>query len=246
MRNLLALFLGTMFSASIAIAQIDTERIPPEDDLSDLYPRAVASRFVVIGTVVKTDGVSQRMTSELLRRVKDERDLSLALGGGLYTIRVESTVCRQTDFRADAYTSSEAPQTVYVFLPRDEPMFVNGHQREILVPSQRYLLFLAAAPSQVRQKWIESFQLDPKQDYYRGEELSRGVVPLFRQTGVGFTPMQPPVLEKLAQLCGAVRPPRVEEKLAALKLLASSGDPALQKEAEAAANALRAKRPPKE
>jgi hypothetical protein len=38
----------------------------------------------------------------------------------------------------------------------------------------------------------------------------------------------------------------VEEKLAALKLLASSGDPALQKEAEAAANALRAKRPPKE
>jgi len=112
-----------MFSASIAIAQIDTERIPPEYDLSDLYPRAVASRFVVIGTVVKTDGVSQRMTSELLRRVKDERDLSLALGGGLYTIRVESTVCRQTDFRADAYTSSEAPQTVYVFLPRDEPMF---------------------------------------------------------------------------------------------------------------------------
>src|SRR5882762_10364212 len=124
--------------------------------------------------------------------------------------------------------------------------FVNGHQREILLPSQRYLLFLAAAPSQVRQKWIESFQLDPKQDYYRGEELSRGVVPLFRQTGVGFTPMQPPVLEKLAQLCGAVRPPRVEEKLAALKLLASSGDPALQKEADAAANALRAKRPPKE
>src|SRR5882762_4573014 len=88
-----------------------TERIPPEYDLSDLYPRAVASRFVVIGTVVKTDGVSQRMTSELLRRVKDEGDLSLALGGGLYTIRVESTVCRQTDFRADAYTSSEAPQT---------------------------------------------------------------------------------------------------------------------------------------
>src|SRR5260370_8559091 len=106
MRNLLALFLGTTFSAAIAIAQIDTERIPPEDDLSDLYPRAVASQFVVIGTVVKTDGVSQRMTSELLRRVKDEGDLSLALGGGLYTIRVESTFCRQTNFTADAHTPS--------------------------------------------------------------------------------------------------------------------------------------------
>jgi hypothetical protein len=246
MRNLVALFLGTTFSAAIAMAQIDTGRIPPEQDSGDLYVRAAASRFVVIGTVVSTDGVSHRMTPELLRRVKAEGDLSLAVGGSLYRIRVQSTVCRQADFSADAHTSSEAPQTAYVFLPRDEPMFVNGHERETLLPGQRYLLFLAAAPSQVLQKWTELFQLDPKQDYYRGEELSRGVVPLFRQTGEGFTPMQPPVLEEVAQLCRAVRPPRVEEKLAALKLLASSSDLVLQKEAEAAANALRAKRRPNE
>lgn len=219
--------------------QIDTERISPEQDMGDLYLRAAASRFVVIGTIAKTDGVSQRMTPELLQRVKAESDLSLTLGGGLYTIRIESTVCRQTDFEVDAYTSMEAAHTAYMFLPRDEPLFVNGHRRETLLAGQRYLLFLAAVPPRVQQKWVELFQLDPKEHYYRGEELSRGVVPLFRQTAEGFTPMQPPVLGKIVQLCQAVRPPHLAEKLEALKTLASSGDSVLQREAEIAVNALR-------
>jgi hypothetical protein len=245
-RNLLICFLGITFSLALAKPQIDTPRTPPGQDLSDLYARAAASRFVVIGTVVSTQGVSRRMTPELLQHVKAEGELSLALGGSLYTIHVESTVCRQLDFRADASTSSEAPQTVYVFLPREEPMFVNGHEREVLLPGQRYLLFLAAVPPQVQQKWVESFQLDSSQGYYRGEGLSRGVVPLFQPTGEVVTPTQPPVVEKVIQLCRAVRPPSVKEKLAALKMLASSGDPVLREEAEAAANVLRAQPTPKE
>src|SRR5580765_347251 len=113
-QHLFALFLLSMFNAFTAVAQIDTDRVPSAVDTGDLYLRATASRFVVIGTVVSTHGVGRRMTPELLRRVKAESDISLTTGGGLYTIRVESTVCRQTDFKADEHSSSDAPKTVYV------------------------------------------------------------------------------------------------------------------------------------
>lgn len=242
--NVLGLTLLFTATAWAATGQIDTERIPPEQDTNDLYLRAAASRFVVIGTVTKTDGVSRRMTPELLHRVKAEGDLSLALGGVLYGIRIENVVCRQTDFESEAHTPLEAPQTAYMFLPQDEPLFVNGHRKETLLQGQRYLLFLVAAPPQVQRKWVALFQLDPKQNYFRGQDLSRGLVPLFRQTAKGFAPTRPPVLDKIVQLCKAVRPPHFEQKLAALKKLASSGDPVLRREAEVAAQALQAQRSP--
>jgi hypothetical protein len=94
-KTLLGFFLGMTFTTSL-FAQIDTERIPPKQDSEDLFQRAAASQFVVIGTITKSVGISKRMTPELLKRVNSENDLSLAFGGTLYTISVESTVCRLT------------------------------------------------------------------------------------------------------------------------------------------------------
>jgi hypothetical protein len=239
---LVAGLLLSMISAPLTPAQIDTERTPARQDSDHLYLRVSASQFVIIGTVVSTRGVSRRMTPELIARVKAKGDLSLALGGDLYEIRTASTVCRQTDLTGDAHIPSRSPTTVHIFLPRDEPMFVNGYPRESLTPGRRYLLFLAEPTSEIRQKWTVSFQLDPKQDYYRGEELSRGVVPLFEQTGDDFRPFKPQVLEQITQLCRAISAPSLAEKLANLKKLSSSDDPVLKKEADIAAAALQAKR----
>jgi hypothetical protein len=191
-KTLLGFFLGMTFTTSL-FAQIDTERIPPEQDSEDL------------------------------------------LGGTLYTISVETTVCRQTDFRANQ-TSPEAPQTVHMFLPRDEPMSVAGHWREVLVPGQWYLLFLVPTTSETRKKWIEVYQLGPKQDYFRGEELSRGIVPLPEDH---HSAKQDTVLQRLTQLCQALRPASLKDKLAALKNLAKSNDPIIGQEASEAETALR-------
>lgn len=229
-------------AVAVVAAQIDTPQIPPGQDVGDLFERAAASRFVTVGRVVKIEGVAKRMTSELLEKVKAEGDLSLILGGDLYTIRVENTVCRQTDFDVPAQTSLEAPLTIYIFLPHEEPALVNGHQREALLPDHRYLLFLVEPDRQTLEKWTEIYQLEPNRDYFRGEELSRGIVPLDEATARKTSlPKQPPVLEKITRLCRALRPRPLEQKMAALKLLEAPGDDILKKEATKALAALRDK-----
>jgi hypothetical protein len=222
-------------------AQIDTPATPPDRDLSDLYKRASASRFVVIGTVVKIGGVSKRMTAELLERVKAEGELSLTLGGSLYTIRIENTVCEQQDFAKSGNHSVESPLIVYVFLPRDEPAVVGGHMRETFSLGHRYLLFLAEPSHITLEKWNETYELQPNRIYYRGEGLSRGVVPLDMPTVAHSSSEDKPILEKVTALCSAMRAATVEKKLAALKDLSSSGDPILQREADIATEALKAR-----
>ena len=174
----------------------------------------------MVGTVVKTEGVSKRLSQsdiERMMRPTPSGTTSVSLdgvfGGSLYAIDVENTVCRQADFGPSARHINNTIQSISIFVPRDEPMFTGGHQREILVVGERYLLFLTPSPEEVRHKWIESFQLDPKRDYYRTEELSRGIVPLRHSQG---TSMQgPSVLERLTQLCQALRPAELAAKLEA-------------------------------
>jgi hypothetical protein len=217
---LLCLFLGMTFSTSI-LAQIDTPMTPPEHDYGDLFQRAAASRFVVIGTVIKDEGISKRMW--------EKDNIGSAYGGKLLTISVESTVCRQADFKANQ-TSPEVPHTLYMFQPRDEPMNVAGNWRETILIGERYLLFFVPISSEVRKKWIELYELDPQQpEYFHGEELSRGVVPL---------PAGQAVLDRLTPLCQALRPATLKDKLAALKNLAKSSDPIIRQEATAAETAL--------
>jgi hypothetical protein len=112
-KTLLGLILGMTFSTSVS-AQIDTPVTPPERDYGDLFQRAAASRFVVIGTVIKDEGISKRMW---------EKDIGSGYGGKLLTISVERTVCRQTDFKANQtspVTSGEqqsASKNFYVQTP---------------------------------------------------------------------------------------------------------------------------------
>jgi hypothetical protein len=236
-RCALMFFLAAALVPAIARAQIDTERVPPGQDSSDLYRRAAASQIVVVGTVAASEGVSKRMTDQLIQRVKAEGDLSLALGGTLYTIHPEDILCRQADFKTEMAKPLATPQTLYMFMARDEPLFVDSHRKETLVVGQRYLLFLVAPPSHVLQNWISSFQLNPKYDYYRGEELSRGVVPLSQDAN------DPKLLERVTQLCGALKPTNLTDKLVALRKLSTSGDPVLREEAALAEAALKAQLP---
>jgi hypothetical protein len=250
------LLLVFLLTATFAISQIDTEILPPDKDLGDLYRRAAASRFVVLATVLESSGVAKRLS------VSDKEKMTTpgpggkgvivslpALGGSLYKVRVEETLCRQGDFdittAASLRSSTEPSQTEYIFLPRNEPIFTEGHRQEILFPSHRYLLLLAEPSKERQREWTRVFELDPGRDYYRGEQLSRGVVPLTQPTAQNPSPKQPPVVEKLRLLCQAVRPTKLEDKLSGLKKLEASGDPVLQKEAKIAASALRSRAVPR-
>jgi hypothetical protein len=232
-----------LFASGFAAAQIDTPRIPTEQDVGDLYQRAATSVFVITGTVMKSEGVSKRMTPDLLERVKSEGDLSLTLGGTLYTILVEKTICRQTDFDAQSSNlrSTSLGETAHIFVPRRNAAYPS----EALSSGQHYLLFLIV-PGQQRE-WTDTFNLDPRQIYYRSHEGYRGVVPIPQSAPKVPTAKQPLVLDKVTQLCQAVRPTSVSGKLAALNKLAASGDPVLEKEANAAVKALQDKaRPPQD
>ena len=246
--SLTILAFGLLFTG-IGASQIDTPSVPPGQDLGDLYQRAAASRFVLIGTVDKSEGVIRRL-SELDKQKmispaangKAIIELPTSGGGSLYTIRIETTVCRQGEFRVTPLPGGRVPedpdQPVYVFVPSAEPRYVGGHAQEILQLGERYLLFLYEPPREKQQQWTKSFELDPQRVYYRGEELSRGVIPLAKPTAENPHPEQPPVLEKITRLCEAMRPTDIADKLANLKNLEKSGDPALAREAETAAKAL--------
>jgi hypothetical protein len=232
-RRAFMFFLIVTLVPAFARSQIDTERIPPAQDSSDLYRRAAAGQLVVVGTVVASEGVSKRPTEELVQRVKTDGDLSLMVGGSLYTIHIEDILCREADFKTEVSTPHPTPQTLYMFVARDEPLYVDSHRREVLVVGQRYLLFLVPPPSQVVQNWISSSQLNPKHDYYRGEELSRGVVALSQD------PNDSKLLERVTQLCGALKPTSLKDKFAALKRLSTSADPVLSEQATLAEVALK-------
>jgi hypothetical protein len=105
----------------------------------------------------------------------------------------------------------------------------------MLLPGERYLLFLVAVDQKVLHRWMPVYELDPNRSYFRGEELSRGVVPL--------KPDERDVLEKLTRLCEALRPPELAQKLAALKKLEGVADLVLEREAREAAEDLRTAKP---
>lgn len=226
-------FLCTLFALgvlAIASAQIDTPPIPPERDVRDLYRRVAASRFVVVGTVVESEGVTKRMTPEVTEKART--DLGAALGGSLYRIRVEDVVCRQSDLAPAVTGAAEVPQVLGIFVPRTFATFPD----EVLLPQRRYLLFLVVPREQ--EAWIKTFQLDPAQTYYRTEEGYRGAIPLAQPAAGQPAPAEPPVLDKIRRLCQAMKPSKRADKLAALNKLAKSDDPVLRKEAAEAVSAL--------
>jgi hypothetical protein len=65
-------------------------------------------------------------------------------------------------------------------------------RKENLSAGRRYRLFLVAVDRDQQRTWTDSFLLEPHVSYYRGEELSRGVVPLVDSTSENPSPEQPP------------------------------------------------------
>src|SRR5215472_3965782 len=224
--------------ATPALAQLDTESIPPEQDQRELYARAAASRVAVIGKVTKSEGRSKRIPPEAL---EERLKKGTTLGGSLITVQVEEIVCRQSDFDSTAPKVDNRSEPFYLFVPFDSSGLENGHFREEILPGRRYLLLLTELDAgQLSSK----YQLDPDQIYYRGREANRGVIPLEPETRPGQPHTPPEVVDRFRKLCAAMRPPQPEGKLALLQQLADSGDPVLQKEAENAINAVKAKMVP--
>lgn len=223
-RNLLRLVLvfGLMASAR---AQLDTESLPSGKDSNDLFARAAASRLVVIGTVIKSEGVPRRIPPEEIEtRLKN----GTARGGSLMTIQADETICRQSDFDKNAPKVSEGSQLLYLFVPLDDSDLPPGRYREVLLPQHRYLL-LRPLDSRLL---AADYQLDPNHSYFRGEEENRGVVPLDPSSRSDRTHNRPVVVEEFRKLCSAMRPANPRDKLALLDQLTQSADPVLAREAE--------------
>lgn len=248
--TLCALLLVTVaLTPAIVGEHIGIQRIPPEADTGDLFLRASKSSLVVVGVVVKRSGVQQRLSDvdrgKRIIREPDQKTAIIVLDdlklGTLYDVRVEETLCRQTDFEVGSDRGNQTAsqnKTVSLFVPRDEPEWTKGTMKEHLLKGHRYLLFIKKPDPIILKEWLETYQLEP-QEYYRGEGQSRGIVPLGEYFNERHAPKQSAVLEKVTRLCQAVRHPELAKKLAALDELAASGDTVLQKEAEAAAKALR-------
>jgi hypothetical protein len=216
-----------------AAAQIDTPFVPPEQDQRDLFARAAASRLVIIGKVIKSEGKSERVPPDQLA---DRLNKGTVRGGSLKTVQVEEIVCRQSDFDSKAPKVDDTPQPFYLFIPFGESDLPNGQYRETLLPNRRYLLLLDESNT---RSLTTTYELDPNQVYYQGEEHNRGVIPLEPDTPTGKTKNLPEVVDKFRRLCAAMRPPKPEDKLALLQRLAESGDPVLQKEAEEGKKAVK-------
>lgn len=215
--------------------QIDTELIPPEVDQRDLYARAAASQLVIIGTVIKSEGALPRLLPGQTSRWRsnDGKDLRASL----YIVRVEETVCRQSDFQKTEPEADNPPEPFYLFIPLDESDLPNGDFREATIPGRRYLLLLTKLDT---ASISAKYEVDPNRIYYRGTGHNRGVIPFEPQTLLIPPHTTPEVVDKFRKLCDAMRPPKPEDKLALLQELAESGDPVLEKEAKIAKKAVKA------
>ena len=60
-----------------------------QQELGDLYKRAAASRFVVVGTVMKDIAIAERGA---------QPSMDSNVGGILHSVRVEEVLCQQKDF----------------------------------------------------------------------------------------------------------------------------------------------------
>lgn len=206
-----------------------------DQEIGELYRRAAASHFVVVGKVVKRELVSDRAWKR--PRIDDN------FGGFLYSIAIEKTVCRQADLiwhanAADAPPPADAAPEVYLLSP-NKPMVPGTETLEL---GQRYLLFLVLPDQKQQKEWTDSLYLDPQKIYLRGEEMARGVVLLPPQDPDHPEAKPSEVLDKVTQLCQAMRPAAAGEKLEELYKLAVSDDPVLSHEAKEAMKGLQ--RPP--
>lgn len=189
-----------------------------------LFRLASASDVIVIGTVIRAQGIAKRLDPSI--KILD--DLSKTLGGRLYTISVEAVMCAQTDFIPGVARPNLAGKNIFIFIERDAPMYRDGNEREDFIVNARYLIALVAKPAQADLPVV--YQLDAGQTYYRSLDGRNGVFSLADD--------KLPMLDILRRFCEALQPVDLQLKLKKLNDLRHVSNADLRLSAEAAIRLL--------
>ena len=174
-----------------------THAQPPQ--ASALLPKIAASDYVLIGRVVATKAV--------LNRLLDERNLNANVGGTVYQVEVERLVCARSDLRPGIPRPKIA--RVAVFQRRDEPYERRAQWR----PGSAFLAFVSAQPRQDQLR--ARYRLDEDEVYY---EASDGLNGLFLAAEVA------PTVDQLGRLCATLEPPAAADKIGRLERLAKADE----------------------
>jgi hypothetical protein len=237
-------------------AQGYVDPVDSRPDVRRLYERVAHSNFVVTGRVVDAKPVAKRSVRDITPTVDSSgaslytvSTLDLA-AGVIFTVDVERPLCQQSDFSAASSASPPLPGRVHVFLPSGRTSVPSDlapgsmTAPEWLVTGRRYLLFLYSYPDGERDKLNSTYEIDPAVGYYRAFEGWRGARELPEGARIGSRgDLVTPAVSVISSFCGAVQTPGVLAKIAQLKALAYSADPAWRDSVAAAIQALQATQP---
>jgi hypothetical protein len=215
-----------------------------------LFARLASADYAVTGTVMGVEFAGYRQQlAEMERNFRKDGAASFNLtidlrSMALYTVRVDSTLCRKSDF-SDRTARMPDPVEVFVFNPPSRPTD-QLFRDEILHVGGRYLFLLGLDPDAGEK--IGKFEVDPTAAYYRVLHHSDGAVeiPRIDQKAAEFKPsgyvsgkdLATPVLKNTRALCEALQPASRTQRLDKMKRLRASRDRAMRENAEAAIDFL--------
>ncbi|MEP7352140.1 MAG: hypothetical protein ABI824_02810 [Acidobacteriota bacterium] len=219
----------------------------------DLTQRVAASDYVIVGSVTKLDMAHSLTMEERVRRVLEAKDLSQDGDHAyIWTIHVDSVLCRNSDFHPENTPSRDLGKDIYLVRPMAEPETVGSQRVEFLQQNRKYLLFLHVDPK--KNENSGKYHLDPAWGYYRAQGYGDGAIRLPLEAEKGDKPkgvlpesvyraadgkdLSTPVLDATTALCAAVQPSDAFQKQVKLELLKSSTDPVMRDNAEAALKML--------
>jgi hypothetical protein len=224
--------LGFLVAQSVVHA---IDAVPKGPDLDDLSMRVSESVYVIRGrvlegpkSIIANITPISKETDELLRRgalVARE----WIPGGALFTVAVDQTFCRQSDFGVVSAETAPLTGPVYVFVPSQEPPTRSALdpyrtvQSEFLMAGRDYLLFLRPSPG--HSDLLKKYKLDSGVTYYRTHEGMRGAVALPDAAHPeGSYEFITPLVKAVTSLCDAVKAADVDTKVRNLKAIRSQFD----------------------
>jgi hypothetical protein len=258
MKSIAAIFV--VFAASAFCQRVFNPADPHDEfkpSVKGMAQRLAASDYVVVGTVLKVDAPLTRAYKSQLAEIEKleaegritdamEKSRGLIQEVSLFssTIRLESTLCRKSDF---------LPGTAPVSLPFEIYLLTTltfqtdaDFREERLQPGHRYLFSLTTAADLATK--LDNFDLDRQQLYFEILNHSDGAVelPSGDDKGKPFKPagyksdkdLATPIRKAATALCAAVKPAGISEKLTALQRLKSSRDPSMRENADTAIKLL--------
>lgn len=190
---------------------------PAPTQLSEMFRLATSSEFAVVGRVVSSRPIAKRLSQQELSQLDD---LSKTLGGVLYTIKVEDVVISRDDFIDSGPKQKITGGDIFIFKKRDASFF----RGESYDQGQKYLIFLTPLPG--LDQLVKEYTLAEGETYYEAFEGKKGLVVLVNDSL--------PLLVRLRQLGGAVKPDDPQQKLKRLRALTQSNDAELRQAAREA------------